>query len=52
MQPPNQRFFTVSKDEWNTKEDISKSLKSALDVLWYAKKHLLSSEEIKLVGLA
>jgi len=32
MQPP---LFTVSKDEWNTKEDTGKSLKNALDVLWY-----------------
>jgi len=28
-------LFTVSKDEWNTKEDTGKSLKNALDVLWY-----------------
>jgi len=32
--------FTVSKDEWNTKEDTSKSLKNALDVPWYAKRDL------------
>jgi len=34
-------LFTVSKGEWNTKEDTGKSLKNALDVLWYAKRHLL-----------
>jgi len=28
---------TVSKDEWNTKEDSGKSLKNVLDVLRYAK---------------
>ena len=33
-------LFTVRKDEWNTKEDTGKSLKNALDVLWYAKKYL------------
>ena len=31
---------TVSKDEWNIKEDTGKSLKNALDVLRYAKTHL------------
>jgi len=34
-------LFTVSKDEWNTKEDSGKSLKNTLDVLRYAKRHLL-----------
>jgi len=34
-------LFTVSKDEWNTEEDTGKSLKNAMDVLWYAKRHLL-----------
>ena len=29
-------FFTVSKGEWNTKEDTSKSLKNALCILQYA----------------
>jgi len=33
-------LFTVSKDEWNTKEDTGKSLKNALYELQYAKKHL------------
>jgi len=30
-------LFTVSKDEWNTKENTGKSLKNALDILQYAK---------------
>ena len=30
-----QMLFTVSKDEWNTKKDTGKSLKNALDILWY-----------------
>jgi len=34
-------LFTVSKDEWNIKEDTGKSLKNVLDVLQYAKRHLL-----------
>jgi len=33
-------LFTISKDEWNTKEDTGKSLKNALQVLRYAKRHL------------
>jgi len=33
-------LFTVSKDEWNTKEGTGKSLKNALHVLRYAKRHL------------
>ena len=32
--------FSVSKDEWDTKEDTSKSMKNALYVLRYAKRHL------------
>ena len=31
--------LTVSKDEWNTKEDTGKSLKNALHVLRYAKRN-------------
>jgi len=34
-------LFTDSKDEWNTKEDTGKSIKNALDILRYAKRHLL-----------
>ena len=30
-------LFTITKDEWNTKEDAGKSMKNALYVLWYAK---------------
>jgi len=34
-------LFTVSKDEWNTKEDTGyKSLKNAFHVLWCANRHL------------
>ena len=33
-------LFTVSKDEWNTKEDSGKCLKNTLHILWYAKRHL------------
>jgi len=34
--------FVFSKDEWNTKKGTGtyKSMKNALYVLWYAKKHL------------
>ena len=39
MLPPN-RHFAVSKDEWDTKEDTGKSMKNALYVLRYAKRHL------------
>jgi len=42
-------LFSVSKDEWNTKED---SLKNALDILWYAAEATLNSEKIKPVALA
>ena len=34
--------FTVSKDEWNTKEDTGKSQKNALHVQRYVKRHLSS----------
>jgi len=40
-------LFTVSKDEWNTMEDSGKSLKNVLDVLWYAKRHLLGWSDIE-----
>ena len=33
-------LFAVSKDEWDTKEDTGKSMKNALYVLGYAKRHL------------
>ena len=34
-------LFTVSKDEWNAKEDTGKSVKNALDILRYAERYLL-----------
>ena len=34
-------LFTVSKDEWDTKEDTGMSMKNALYILRYAKRHLL-----------
>ena len=33
-------LFAVSEDEWDTKEDTGKSMKKALHVLRYAKRHL------------
>jgi len=42
--------FTVSKDEWNTKEDSGKSLKNTLDILRY--EATSNSEKIKPVALA
>jgi len=33
--------FAVSKDEWDTKEGTSKSMKNALYVQQYGKRHLL-----------
>jgi len=38
--------FTVSKDEWNTKEGTGKSMKNALYILWYAKRHLLGQSDV------
>jgi len=32
-------LFTVSKDEWNTKEGTGKSKKNVLYILRYAKRH-------------
>jgi len=34
-------LFTVSKDEWHTKEDLGKYMKNALYTLWCAKRHAL-----------
>ena len=50
-------LFAVSKNEWDTKEDTGKSMKNALYILWYAKRHFLgrsdiNSEKIKSVALA
>ena len=49
--------FSVSKDEWDTKEDTGKPMKNALHVLRYAKRHLsgrsnINSEKIKPIVLA
>ena len=40
-------LFTVSKDEWNTKEDTGKSLKNALHVPRYAKRHLSGWSDVE-----
>ena len=39
--------FPVSKDEWDTKEDTGKSIKNALYVLRYAKRHLLDRSNVE-----
>ena len=39
--------FAVSKDEWNTKKDTGKSMKNALYVLQYAKRHLSGRSNVK-----
>ena len=38
---------TISKDEWDTKEDTGKSMKNALYVLQYAKRHLLDRSDVE-----
>ena len=40
-------FFTVSKDEWDTKEDTGKSMKNALYVLRYTKRHLSGQSNVE-----
>jgi len=40
-------LFSVSKDEWNTKEDTGKSLKNALHVLQDTKRHLLGCNDVE-----
>ena len=37
----------VSKDEWDTKKDTGKSMKNALHVLRYAKRHLLGQSNVE-----
>ena len=32
--------FALAKDEWDTKEDTGKSMKNALYILQYAKRHV------------
>ena len=39
--------FAVSKDEWDTKKDTGKSMKNALYVLRYAKRHLLGRNDVE-----
>ena len=39
--------FPVSKDEWDTKEDTGKSMKNALYVLGYAKRHLSGRSDVE-----
>jgi len=39
--------FNVSKDKWKTKEDTGKSLKNALHILRYAKRHLSGWTDVK-----
>ena len=39
--------FPVSKDEWDTKEDTGKSMKNALYVLRYAKRHLSGRSDVE-----
>jgi len=45
--PPNGTLFTVSKDEWYTKEDTGKSIKNALCAHQYAKRHLSGWNNVK-----
>jgi len=40
-------LFTVSKDEWNTKEDTGKSLKNLLHILQCAKRHLSGWSDVE-----
>ena len=40
-------LFAVSKDEWDTKEDTGKSMKKALHVLRYAKRHISGQSDIE-----
>ena len=40
-------LFAVSKDEWDTKEDTGKSMKNALYILRYAKRHLSGRSDVK-----
>ena len=54
---PTTTLFTVSKDEWNTKEDTGWSMKNASYILRYTKRHIfgwsdIKQEKIKLVALA
>ena len=39
--------FAVSQDEWDTKEDTGNSMKYALYVLRYAKRHLSGQSDVE-----
>ena len=39
--------LSAAKDEWDTKEDTGKSMKNALYVLQYAKRHLSGRSDIE-----
>ena len=39
--------FAVSQEEWDTKEDTSKSMKNVLYILRYAKRHVSSWSDIE-----
>ena len=39
--------FAVSKDEWDTKEETGESIKNALYVLWYAKRHMSGRSDVE-----
>ena len=47
MLPPKSTLFAVRKDEWDTKEDTGKSMKNALYILRYAKRHLLGQSDVQ-----
>ena len=40
-------LFAVSKDEWDTKEDTGMSMKNALYILRYAKRHLSGQSNVE-----
>ena len=40
-------LFVVSEDEWDTKEDTGKSMKNALYLLLYAKRHLSGQSDVE-----
>ena len=40
-------LYAASKDEWDIKEETGKSMKNALYVLWYAKRHFSGQGDIE-----
>jgi len=40
-------LFTISKDEWNTKEGTGKLMKNELYVLQYVKRHLSAKSDVE-----